>query len=612
MHKLFFIFLLLPTFAFSQKTGNSDVYIHPIDSRLCKSNFQTVRLGSSNPDDVISYLVKTNSNLISENNIITVKLISKIESPGGVHLLFQQLFNGVDVYRAQVKVNMDKKGNITSILDNTFNVNSSLPSDFPDSSVAFAYMNRMEGGEKSVDHYKVEKNYFFDNDTFLPSLRLEVSEKNCKYFEVILSKSGQIIYQRDLNSYYHSKVMADSIVPTNVFLPDPLTTAGVTYGAPYIDDSDNDVSQLNAQRVAVNIKVDYTNDTFRLQGPYAIITECSTPTIPPVFYKTTPNFIYTRSQSGFEDVNAYYHITSFQDYIQGLGFTNLGNQIWVDTHALDDSDNSLFNPGYSPPRLLFGEGGVDDAEDADVIIHEYGHAISYCASSGTNSGYERETIDEGDGDYLASSYSRSINPYLWENVFSWDGHNEFWSGRSTSSTKHYPQDFINTGSIYKNADIWSATLMEIWGDIGRIPADKILFETMYGFGVGMTMTDAAALYIKADTLLYGGAHYNAICNRFYNRGLSTCTLGFNEIKPELSLQLINSAGFSDGTNALVRFSKSSSALIKILDVQGKMISSESVSNITECQVNGRHLSSGMYILNIQTPTNTYNYKLLRF
>ncbi|MEZ4916786.1 MAG: hypothetical protein R2836_07345 [Chitinophagales bacterium] len=54
-------------------------------------------------------------------------------------------------------------------------------------------------------------------------------------------------------------------------------------------------------------------------------------------------------------------------------------QISVDTHGNNGADNSFFSPA-TPLRLIFGEGGVDDAEDADVIIHEYGHAISHFAA----------------------------------------------------------------------------------------------------------------------------------------------------------------------------------------------------------------------------------------
>ena len=41
----------------------------------------------------------------------------------------------------------------------------------------------------------------------------------------------------------------------------------------------------------------------------------------------------------------------------------------VDCHGFNGGDNSAFNPGTNPPSIVFGQGGVDDAEDADVIIH---------------------------------------------------------------------------------------------------------------------------------------------------------------------------------------------------------------------------------------------------
>ena len=72
-------------------------------------------------------------------------------------------------------------------------------------------------------------------------------------------------------------------------------------------------------------------------------------------------------------------------------------------------DQSVFIGNSGNSYLLFGEGGVDDAEDADVIIHEYAHAISYAASPETNSGTERRGLDEGLGDYFAAIYSYQYN-----------------------------------------------------------------------------------------------------------------------------------------------------------------------------------------------------------
>ncbi len=78
-------------------------------------------------------------------------------------------------------------------------------------------------------------------------------------------------------------------------------------------------------------------------------------------------------------------------------------------------------------RLHFGEGGVDDAEDADVVIHELGHGIHDWVTGGGLS--QKQGLSEGVGDYYAVSYSRayagqwepSDPQYHW--VFSWDGHN---------------------------------------------------------------------------------------------------------------------------------------------------------------------------------------------
>ena len=37
------------------------------------------------------------------------------------------------------------------------------------------------------------------------------------------------------------------------------------------------------------------------------------------------------------------------------------------------ADNSFYSPATR--KIKYGSGGVDDAEDADVILHEYGHSI---------------------------------------------------------------------------------------------------------------------------------------------------------------------------------------------------------------------------------------------
>src|SRR5690606_32780491 len=144
-------------------------------------------------------------------------------------------------------------------------------------------------------------------------------------------------------------------------------------------------------------------------------------------------FLFNRNEQGFEAVNVYWHVDNTMRYInETLGIDCLpmtnGGVVWFDPHALGGDDNSYYSNG----RLHFGEGCVDDAEDADVVIHELGHGIHDFLTNGNLS--QVQGLSEGSGDYLGQSYSRSLNQwevgdpqYNW--FFSWDGHNACWPGR---------------------------------------------------------------------------------------------------------------------------------------------------------------------------------------
>jgi hypothetical protein len=49
-------------------------------------------------------------------------------------------------------------------------------------------------------------------------------------------------------------------------------------------------------------------------------------------------------------------------------------------------------------EIKYGSGAVDDAEDADVILHEYGHSIQDDQVPGFGAGHQAGSIGEGFGD----------------------------------------------------------------------------------------------------------------------------------------------------------------------------------------------------------------------
>ena len=70
--------------------------------------------------------------------------------------------------------------------------------------------------------------------------------------------------------------------------------------------------------------------------------------------------------------------------------------------AISD-DNSYFSP--MTRSMTLGTGGVDDGEDADVIVHEYGHSLQDQAVHNFGVSRGGAAVGEGFGDYLAASMS---------------------------------------------------------------------------------------------------------------------------------------------------------------------------------------------------------------
>jgi hypothetical protein len=429
-----------------------------------------------------------------------------------------------------------------------------------------------------------------------------------------LNKVAQAIYTHDLNSYSGVPVPSTA----SVYIPDPITSAQTIYAGSFKDFSDTTNATLNSERKNVSIVVSLDSNGYNLKNERFEIKEFSTPNKAPII-SPTPMFSYTRDQDGFEDVNTYYHLNTYNTYVENQGFTDLADFLTqVDPHALDNDDNSMYSKGGGHSRLFFGEGGVDDAEDADVVIHEYGHALSDQASPSSNFGGERSAVDEGLGDYFATSYSRSISPYRWQDMFTWDGHNEYWSGRDAASTKHYPEDL--GFSIHNNGEMWNSTLMQIWEALGRNTTDKLMFQTLYGLASNMTMTDIALLFMQSDTLLYNGVNGCVIAQKMFDRGFldssnvpDCVVIGIADVARNSDILITNTEGFAFRNQPIMIRNKANTGIVQLMlrDISGKVIVNR--ENLTDNTyfMDGSALSAGIYILRIETPEGVKTEKLVK-
>lgn len=537
-----------------------------------------------------------------------LKVASEIESPYGFHILFHQYFENLPIYNAGIKLNLDKNYKVINALN---------------------YLQTFEP--------KIYGNFSFDILTFIEPQRLRLQANNefdIHYSKILFNVQGKLrcayqvqtqmdneyssqewILDGETGAVLHHQVLAafrtqqDTSGKGYVFLPDPLTRAGVTYGSPYVDNNDADVTVINQQRDTVTLKnITFSNGSFKLEGPFVKITEFESPVVQPVT-SSDGNFYFGRASSGFEDVNAYYHIDSIQRYIQSLGFTNLANfQILVDAHSNFGQDNSYYTSSPSP-RLAFGEGGVDDAEDADVIVHEYGHALSASGSPGSNSGNQRQGQDEGIGDYIAASYSRSINPFNWFNIFNWDGHNTFWDGRQCNITTKYPNI---TGNFYNYGELWCTVLMQVWGNIGKTASDKVFFQHLYMNAANQSLKDAAELILDADTLIYGGANSVAYLQAFCDYQLITdsrCTMASNAHIFSKHLFKIYPNPANDYI-ILQNINHFESVQVQIFNSLGQVIFENEYENFDEQIIDVQNIPNGMYVIHVYSGNKFFSEKII--
>jgi Zn-dependent metalloprotease len=234
-------------------------------------------------------------------------------------------------------------------------------------------------------------------------------------------------------------------------------------------------------------------------------------------------FDYNRSQPGFEQVMGYHGITSAQVYIHTLGFRDVNNepQDYATTGLTDD--NSFYDPDTD--GITFGTGGVDDAEDNEVIWHEYGHAIQDDQVPGFGEELEAGSIGEGFGDYWAFTMSQATSPDTRRTplacIADWDSTSYTDDVphclRRVDGTKMYPADL--EGEVHADGEIWSRALFDINGALGRTAANRVILESHFCFAPDTTMPAAAAQTVRTARALYGPAAANKVRAAFHARGI---------------------------------------------------------------------------------------------
>ena len=379
----------------------------------------------------------------------------------------------------------------------------------------------------------------------------------------------------------------DTVLNVKVFIPDPASYSRRPYGGALRDNNDANSRLLDSCLIWGRVTAMDSAGQIYLKNQYCRVADFSAPANVSCLF-LSDSVAFRRSDDCFEAVNAFYHVSTFASWLSGLGFDGLiDHQVLIDPNGMGGADESAFMAAVN--GVAFGTGNVDDAEDADVCVHEYGHAMHQHVAPNTNQGAERRATEEGNCDYLAHRYSSLYTDYKSENVYNWDGHNEFWSGRSLAVSGMYPQ-YLN-GNIYHDGQLWSSTLRELGLRIGFGVVDTLLLTSLPQYMQQMTMIMAADLLLKLDSGLYGAAHIRAMHLVLRNRGLLGSvvvgTKGAEDTRHRFFIQ-------REGTQHQLKYSGIEKVeIVELCDLQGRRIQ---LSKIGDKWIIERPVAIGAYLL----------------
>ena len=236
------------------------------------------------------------------------------------------------------------------------------------------------------------------------------------------------------------------------------------------------------------------------------------------------------SDHTFDALMAYFHLDRDQAYLQSLGFTNVVNR-QLKVHVDDASqlppggdDNSFYDPATG--EITLGPGGVPDAQDADVMNHEYGHAIQDSQVHGFGESQDAGAMGEGFADYFAADQSATWtpSPAFDACIAEWD-----------ATAYNPPQDCLRridlnptvaqmlqppcNGEVHCLGEAWSSALWTIRGTLGGPGADKLILQSQYSLTPNATFQDGSVALLAADQALNGGANQAFLKSLLSSRGL---------------------------------------------------------------------------------------------
>lgn len=243
------------------------------------------------------------------------------------------------------------------------------------------------------------------------------------------------------------------------------------------------------------------------------------------------NFLYDPDPEAdddpFVEVHAYHHVTELCHHFMDTHGHTFDAPIQVTTNYRE-SVNGTYNNAYmtmngsGDTMLVFGQGFVDFAYDADVIAHEFGHGLIYDLAAfglefiafdeyGWNT--TPDAIHEGFADYWAATY------------FGNSVVGEYYGGRDVDNDNSCPEDLI--GESHEDGKILGGAGWDLHEIVGAEAADQVVYGMLAGLSSSPSFAEVGELMIAlsgelVDDGLVDAADITELEAALDERGVTRC------------------------------------------------------------------------------------------
>ena len=474
------------------------------------------------PEAVAKAALRANSKLLGidpELRDLPVRAVR--QTVGGSHVIFGQKYARIPIHRAYVTVHMARANEVYLIKNRAVPASllPALPTALISEEAAWRIAVRSAKGA-GAKLLAAETMWFPVKDQLRYAYKFRVQRRT--------PAEEWIIFVDAINGRVLSKYdnLARATGWARVFNPNPVVALGDW--VPLLDGVEP-VRRVPAAAYE-SVRLRGIAASGLLEGRWVT----TRPTRPRVRSRSL-RFEWQSHQRGFEEVNAYFHVDQAIRYLQSLGYTGrraiFARPVPINARATR-ADESWYSPGTK--RLEFGTGDVDDAEDGETVLHEFGHAVQDAICPDFGRSPEAAAIGEGFGDYFAASFFAARKKgrdrkRLLATVMTWDGILFPDAGdsarrppcvRRLDSRRTYESfDHAQDADEHDNGEIWSATLWDTWRSVGRAVADSIVIESHFQLDGFTTFARGARAILDADRALFKGRHVARLKRIFRRRGI---------------------------------------------------------------------------------------------